>query len=257
MSPKKSRVNTDSGDPIVQEMENVRLVIELMGRVQQRRPDLPGIGVFCGPSGLGKTVASVNAATLFNAAYVECGASWNQTALMDAVLYELTATSIKGTVHAKMRAIIDALASDGRPLIIDEADYLVKKATIDLVREMSDRSGAGVILIGEELLPKKLEAFERTYNRVLKWQYAQPCDLDGARALAALLVPGIQVEPQLLDHLVQATRGVTRTICTNLDALREHAELNGLDHVSLREWSPAQFYSGRAPERARKAGRAA
>lgn len=256
MSHKKSRVNPGTG-PIVQELENVRLVIELMQRVMDRRSDLPGIGVFCGPSGLGKTVASTNAATLYNAAYVECGASWNQTSLMDAVLYELTATAMKGTVATKMKQIIDVLASDGRPLIIDEADYLVKKATIDLIREMSDRSGVGVILIGEEYLPKKLEAFERTYNRVLKWQYAQPCDVDGARALAKMLVPDIEIEEALLDALVQITKGITRTICTNLDSIREQAELSGLDRVSAADWDPAQFYSGRAPERLRKPGRVA
>lgn len=257
MSVKKRAVNPEGGGPIVQEMENVRLVNELMRRVMSRRPELPGIGVFCGPSGLGKTVASVNAATMFNAAYVECGASWNQTSLMDAVLFELTQQTVRGTVASKMAQIIDVLASDGRPLIIDEADYLVRKNTIDLVREMSDRSGAGVILIGEENLPRKLAAFERTYNRVLSWQYAQPCDRSAARALARLMAGGIEIEDALLDHLVKATRGVTRTICTNLDNIREFAELHDLELVSLGQWGVENFYSGRAPERTRSQGRAA
>lgn len=255
MSAKHRTVNTGA-EPIAQ-LENVRLFIELLEKMMNRAAHLPGFGVFCGPSGLGKTQSAVHGAMLYNAAHIECGQSWNATTLVDEILFELTATYIKGTVAKKMKMIVEALAADTRPLIIDEADFLVKRSMIDLVREMSDKAGAPIILIGEELLPKKMQPFERAYNRVLKWQFAQPCDVEGAALLAGLYVPELEIEPPLLAHLVDSTRGVTRLICDNIDAIREHAVLHSLSRIGLKDWDATTTYSGAAPVRPRAHGRAA
>lgn len=254
MSAKKLAVNP-GGKPIIQELENVRLVVEQVQRLMNPRPGASTLGVFGGPSGYGKTSAATHAAILFGAVHIECGFTWNQTALVDNIYYELTATTMKGTIYDKTQAIIGILASDRRPLLVDEADYLVKKSTIDILREMSDKSGTGVLLIGEEHLGRKLKAFPRTHNRISDWGYAQPCDVESAVALAAMLAPGITIEPALIEALVDSTRGVTRIICNNIAAIDEFAALRGLDRVGPRDWAIDKFYTGDTPERTRKPGR--
>ena len=255
MSPNPPPVN--AGRANLAPLQNVRLFIELVEKMMNRQPHLPGLAVLYGPAGYGKTESAIAGANRYNAAYIECGQSWNQTTLVDAILHELTSAVIKGSVAKKMAAIIEALAADTRPLIIDESDFLVKRAMIDLVREMSDKSGAAVILIGEELLPAKLKPFDRAYSRVLHWQPAEPCDLNDAQALARLYVPQIEIDKQLLAQIVEVTAGVTRRIVTNLERIREFAGVSGLKAVSLSQWGETRLDNGMPRPRLRKAGRAA
>lgn len=234
----------DKSAPRITSLRNVSLFMELCDRLMNRSGGLPGFGVFYGFSGYGKTRAAIYAANKTQAYYVECGDSWNRSTLADALLHELTGSTTKATVAAKVAQIIRTLSQDTRPLIIDEADHLVKKSTIDIVREIADKSGAPVILIGEEQLPVKLSAFERAHNRVLQWQPAEPCDLEDARKLARLFSPDVAIDDALLAHLVDVTEGCTRRVHVNIDRIGEFALTRGLQAVSLKEWGPEQSYSG-------------
>lgn len=253
MSAKSSSVN--HGPPIAP-LQNVILFIELVERMQHRAPHLPGLSVYYGFSGLGKSQSAIAGANRYNAAYIECGQSWNATTLVDAILFELTSSVMKGSVARKMNAIIEALAADTRPLIVDEADFLVKRAMIDLIREMSDKSGAAVILIGEEQMPQKLAMFERAYNRVLHWQPAVPCDMNDALQLTRLYVPGLEVEDALVQQLVDVTSGVTRRIVANLERIREFAAERGIRSIGIKEWGSTAIDNGMPRPRIRKPGRA-
>ena len=255
MSAKKRTVNTGA-EPIAQ-LENVRLFIELLEKMMNRADHQDGLGVFCGPSGYGKSKSAVHGAILYNCVHIECGQSWNETSLTTKILFELTGEKIKGTISDKTDMIIEALAADMRPLIIDEADFIVKRAMVDLVREMSDKSRAPIILIGEEFLPKKLRPFDRAYGRVLEWTFAEPCNIEGAVTLAKFYAPELKIEEPLLAHLVQSTKGVTRLICNNIDKIQKHAMLHSISTVGIRDWTPSEVDLGEVPVRPRAHGRAA
>lgn len=249
--------SVNAGPSPIAPLQNVRLFLELVERMQARGPHLPGLAVFYGFSGLGKSQSAISGANRYNAAYIECGQSWNASTLVDSILHELTGAMMKGSVAKKMLAIIEVLAQETRPLIIDEADFLVKRSMIDLVREMSDRSGASVILIGEELMPAKLRPFERAHNRVLHWQPAEPCDLDDAKKLAKLYVPQLDIEEALMRQIVEVTSGTTRRVVANLERIREFALERGISVIGLKQWGDTAIDTGMPRPRLRKPGRAA
>jgi len=165
--------------------------------------------------------------------------------------------TIKGSVAKKVKEAISILASDTRPLIIDEADFLVKKSMIDIVREIADRTWIPVILIGEENLPHKLAAFERSHNRVLEFQAAEPCDMDDARQLAKLYVPQLTIEDALLKHVVEDSDGIARRICVNLERLNEFAKRQGVSQLTKELWGEQVLFRGRPEPRRKAIGRAA
>lgn len=233
-------------------LRNVTLCLQLLTRLIERPSHLPGFGVFYGPSGYGKTTAAVHGAQKHNAFYVECGSSWHATSLADAILHELTGHPSKGTVAMKVSEIIHILAQDPRPLIIDEADHLVKKTMVDLVREISDKSAAPVVLIGEEQLPAKLVQFERAHNRVLEWTPAEPTDLNDARALAKIYIPDLAIADDLLKYIVETTDGITRRVVINFDHVRELARTKNASKVSLADWGDHEVYTGQPRPRTRQ-----
>lgn len=205
-------------------LKNVILLMQLHQRLKDRGPHLPGIGVMHGFSGYGKTYAAIYLANKTGAARVEIGDSWTKKTLLMAILKELGEPRPRGTIPALAEAAIEKLAMPGHPpLIIDEADKLVDKNMIEIVREIHESAQVPVILIGEEALPTKLERSERTHNRVLEWVAAQPCDLEDTRKLAAIFAPNLMISDQLLDLIRAQSQGKARRIVTNLDRIKEWA----------------------------------
>ncbi|MCM0752082.1 hypothetical protein DEA98_14630 [Brucella pseudogrignonensis] len=91
---------------------------------------------------------------------------WTKKKLLTSILSELGHPDARGTLSDLEDEIIGILARDPkRPLIIDESDKLVDRNMIELVRMIAKKSNVPVLLIGEELFPKKLERVDRFRDR--------------------------------------------------------------------------------------------
>jgi len=229
--------------------QNVTLFRELTKRLLARDLGELAFGVFYGPSGYGKTVSAMSSAITYRSHYVRMGSTWSTKALADEICRKLHLKA-RGTSSAALNDIVDQLCSDpGRPLIIDEADFLIKRDLIDFVRDIVDNSKTPVILIGEELLPGKLRRFERAHNRVLEFVQAQPTSADEARMFAALRAPKLAFGDDLIAAIIEAGEGRARRICRNIDIAKELAKARGLDKITLKEWGNATFFDGEPPKR--------
>ncbi|MEW6125073.1 MAG: ATP-binding protein [Pseudomonadota bacterium] len=235
---------------------NVASFMALTRKLIERDPDAPGIGVFHGPSGFGKTYASIFAQNKTKAIRVEVRDYWTKKTLLKNILAEAGQVA-KGTISDMAEEVIRFLGDEpSRPLIIDEADNLVERGLIETVRSIQSTSTAPVILIGEELLPSKIQPFERVHNRVLDWVPAQPADLDDARAFAAQLCREVEIADDLLSEIVRRSEGRARRIVVNLVRAAEVARRRGLSNLTLESWGDTEFFESRAPA-ARKFGRGA
>lgn len=231
-------------------LRNVTAMRVLVERLTSRGIHLPGFGVFHGYSGYGKTYASVSAQNRTGGPRVEIGDSWTKRTLLVALLKELGVNEPRGTIADLAEQLIIRLAEPGHPpVFIDEADKLVDKNMIEIVRELQEKSQCAFILIGEELLPQKLERSERTHNRVLEFVTAQPCDLGDAKLLASAIAPGFQFSEALLDRITSESEGRARRIVTNLDRCVEWARSEGTNQIG--ENYDGTFYTGRSPVRRR------
>jgi DNA transposition AAA+ family ATPase len=229
-------------------LKNVASFMTLTLRLQSREPHLPSFGVFYGPSGFGKTEASIYAQNKTNAVRVEVGETWSIKKLLQELLFELRIQP-KGTISDLADQVKAALGDDPRrPLIIDEADKLLRKGgMLEVIREIGDVAGCPVILIGEEMLPEKLAVHERFHNRVLDWTGAEPCDQEDVAALAAALYRGVTIAPDLLAEIARQSDGRARRICTNLDEAMKVARNKGLKTVDLAAWGGTKFNTNKPP----------
>lgn len=215
-------------------LKNVAAFSTLLEKMVHRDGDLPGLGCFFGPSGWGKTKSAVYGANRYRAAYVECGQFTTARSLISNILTELGEPKPRGSIEdMKNRAIMIMAGDIRRPVIVDEAHFVASKRFVDVLRELSDKSGAPVILIGEETLPSALETFERVHNRVLEWLPAQPCDAEDFAHLAAQRCRGIRIEPDLAAAILDITRFNTRRIVVNLSKISDHSQHTGLTVIDL------------------------
>jgi DNA transposition AAA+ family ATPase len=214
-------------------LRNVAAFSTLLSRVCERRPDLPGLACFYGRSGLGKTKSAIFGANMTRAAYVECGQFTTARSLMTNILKELGVGNPRGTITDMIDDAVKIMAGDiRRPLIVDEAHHVAHKRFVDLLRELHDKSLAPVILIGEETLPRQLEAFERVHNRILTWVAAEACDQSDFEQLAKVYTRA-KVAPDLARAILETTRGNTRRIVVNLAEVQAIADRDAVDVVDL------------------------
>lgn len=235
-------------------LKNVAAMMTLVETLRDRPQLSSGFGVFSGPSGFGKTIASTFAQNNSDCLYVEVRHYWRQKDFCRGILSELQQKP-KGTISQMMDEIIYILGNDiGRVLIIDEADKLVDKKMIELARDIQEMANAPVILVGEEQLPQKLKAFERIDNRVLDWVLAQPCDVQDARALARMILPGIEIDDALLERFCRETGGRTRRISNTLFEAANFARNNGATALTVANYR-GRVFTGEPPIRGNGGGR--
>ncbi|NPA72704.1 MAG: ATP-binding protein [Gammaproteobacteria bacterium] len=226
-------------------LQNVALCSQAITRSLTRGESLPGIVVLYGPSGWGKTFAATWSANKYRAYYVQCKSAWTRKAFLKAILMEM-GISPAATIYEMVDQISQEVALSSRPLIIDEADFLVEKKIIEIVRDIYESSFGTILLIGEEHLPAKLKRWERFHNRVLAWVQAQPSSLEDARTLANIYAPDVKVHDDLLISLVEASRNVTRRICVNLNHINDTAKQNGWAEIDMSMWGKKELYTGQA-----------
>ena len=226
-------------------LKNVAAFSQLIAKVVDRKPGLPGLACFHGASGLGKTKSAIFGANRHRAAYVECGQLTTARSLLISILKELGVARPKGTATDMVEQAVEIMAIDrDRPLIVDEAHHIANKRFVDVVRELHDKSLAPVILIGEETLPKHLEGHERVHNRMLDWVPAIPCDEEDFALLVKSICPQISVAADLGHAIIDKTRGNTRRIVVNLAKVEEIADREGLELVDLAAFGGASGIVG-------------
>jgi hypothetical protein len=228
-------------------LRNVLLMRRMMEHLIGRSPNLPGIGVFYGQAGLGKSNACAAATTAHRGIYVELRAHFTRKVLLQAMLHEMGIKPERTTAEL-FDQVCEELLLSKKPLILDMGDYLIKRNLVDLVLDIYEASRAAIALIGEERFASALKrASERVYDRVLEWQPAQLADMDDARKLAMLYAPEVDIRDDLLGAILRDSRGVARKIATNLDAVGQEAKKIGKRSMDLKTWGERPLYTGEPP----------
>lgn len=231
-------------------IRNIAQCYEAVNRTLQRNPLLPGISAFYGPSGFGKSTAANYVATKTNAFYVQVKSTYTKKAFAQALLREMS-IPVPNTLSEMMELASAELAKTGRPLIIDEFDHLVHSSKVEMVRDLYEASQGTFLIIGEELLARKLEKWERFHGRVLNWVPALHTDINDAIELSRIYAPSINIDQDVLEQLIVSVRGSTRRVSTNLEMLHEQALELGMQQVSTKNLSQILehgFVTGESPK---------
>ena len=247
-----SKVNRARKSAAFAPLRNLTLLEELVIKLKGRSPDVPGLGVFHGRSGDGKSRAAAwVGASDHMAYYVEGTDFWTPRAMLRACVDAMGIVMLPHASNNDLAAkIAEELETSRRPLIIDEADHLAKKDMIDKVRALHDMAAPGtasIVLIGEEGLPQKLQRYERMHRRILDFVQAEPCDLDDARQLAGLYCPRVVVADDLLQQLLDQTYRSTGRVAVNLVAIADFAAGEGLRAIDAAGYAGQRINTGAAP----------
>ncbi|RPE81815.1 AAA family ATPase [Vulcaniibacterium tengchongense] len=229
-------------------ISNVARLAEAGEALLSRTPGMPGMGLCFGPSGRGKTTAVAWLATRQNGVFVRALATSTPTSMLETICRELNIAS-RGRVAQTVEAIVGKLAETGRPLFVDEADYVVEqKRLVDTLRDLHDLSSVPVILIGMAGIDRRISSSPQLSGRISQWVEFAPCSEVDARVLARELCE-VSVADDLVDMLHARAAGSVRNIVVGLGRIEQFARSRSLASVAAADWPRGQdFFLGNAPQ---------
>jgi len=247
---KQTNSNAQAAPAGIAPLANIAVAERAISRALGRGLHQPGMVVMNGPSGYGKSMAAAWVTARNRAYYVQASDFWTKKAMLKDICRALGLQFKPGdTVDEMAKMVVAQLEQSGRPLILDEFDYVVDKNLVEAVRSLYEGSKASILIIGEESLPQKLKKWERFHGRILDWFPAQPASIEDAKELAKIYCPHIKIADCLLEKLVDKARGSVRRISTNLETIQEEAMGNAWDKVTLELWGNRQIHTGEPPRR--------
>lgn len=227
-------------------VKNITRLSQALDALTNRAHGLPGMGLIWGITGGGKTTAAAWARNRVDGIYVRANALWTASTMMAALSRELNGPTA-GSAHKMLDYVIEKLEARSRPVMVDEADYLVaNKRLVEALRDLHDLSTAPVILIGMPGIERAIQRHKQLTGRLQQWLQFQPADVEDAGTLAQALCE-VKVAPELLARLHAETKGAVRLIVVGLSQIEELGRTRALDVVTADDWGRRRFFFGEAP----------
>lgn len=228
-------------------VSNIQRLTEAANALLERATGMPGMGLIYGETGFGKTTGVTWLITRVNGVYVRALATTTPSSLLASIARELDLAPRPSNVQT-VEAIVQKLAVTGRPLFIDEADYLIEnKRTVETLRDIHDLATVPVVLIGMAGVQRKIQSRQQLTGRIAQWVEFQPASLADCQALARELAE-VTIADDLLKRVHETTRGSVRLIVVGLNRVEGYARARGMNAIALKDWpAQADFFLGNAP----------
>lgn len=145
---------------------NVKRFISLMDNLQKAPSNVSKMALVYGAFGLGKSQTIMWWVTNNNAIYVRCNHNISPRWLLSEIVKELDEVPCY-TSQRLFEQIEEKLKYNPKILVVDEIDYLFSnKHTIETLRDIHDKLGIPVLLVGMELADKKLQKYGHINDRI-------------------------------------------------------------------------------------------
>lgn len=225
----------------VVEIEAIKAFKEMFLRLKQRPVDAPGLGIFHGPSGFGKTTAAVAwrtqspAGKVFIVQFDMLSAKTEKNMLAQILLsidchvpFSYTAMRLRDTLMKELQVRECCL-------ILDEAHYLKKTALQSILQYLHDTLPRPmIILVGEEKLATDWSKTDRFATRVLS---SMPCPqvttTDIGNLVGDLNVP---MDQDLLIKVAESVKWSVRGLIVKVQAIQDWAVKEHHQNLSLQQW---------------------
>lgn len=147
--------------------KNVKNFVALMEELKTLPPNIPKIALVYGEYGLGKS-ETIKWWTFKNdCIYVRANQGMTTRWLLSDIAEELNIESY-WHIDETFNEVEKTLIQSRKTIIIDEIDYLIDKKSVETLRDLHDRTGCPMVLVGMANVNLKLTRYPHLMDRVYK-----------------------------------------------------------------------------------------
>ena len=185
----------------------------------------PSLGMITGPAGRGKSEFAKHYATNSTAIYVPPMNIRTPTMLLREITFELCKIR-PGRSETCLNIIGDEMAKERRLIIIDEADLLAKNI-LEMLRNMNERYGCSILLIGEDGLKSKVASRRRISSRIRRRvEFSPVAQPDIILFFRKAL--GISISPAAVRNIQNYSHGDWRPVLSVAIAVERSMKATGI-----------------------------
>lgn len=151
--------------------KNVKQFVSLMDELQKVPPNIPKMALVYGEHGLGKSQTIQWWADKNDSVYVRATQGMTSRWLLSEIAEELGEEAFYHSQET-FTLIENNLRQNNKVIIVDEVDYLIDKSIIETLRDLHDKTGCPVVLVGMGAVDKKLAR----YPHLMDWEYVAVLD---------------------------------------------------------------------------------
>lgn len=147
--------------------KNVKGFVALMSELENLPLKIPKIALVTGDFGLGKSETIKWWSFKNDCIYVRANQGMSSRWLLSEIADELDEEYYWNS-QATFNSIENHLLQEPKTIIIDEIDYLIEKNTVETLRDIHDRTGCPMVLVGMANVDRKLAKYPHLVDRIYK-----------------------------------------------------------------------------------------
>ena len=215
--------------------ENFKRLKEAEKIVARRGAREAGLVLIRGVYGVGKSELTERWATDSKYVFVRAKETWTRRALLDELADRMGVAKTGRNQEVQAR-IIGKLAVDMVPLIVDEADFLVRSTAslLEVLRDITDLTGTMCFLVGMEHFPLKLDRYPHIKSRVARIVEFEPLSLADVQATVTAKAD-MPFDAELAAEIHRQANGRMRLVLNAIANVEQWAQANGWTKVSLEQ----------------------
>ncbi len=209
--------------------KNVKEFVGFMEELKSLPPNIPKIALVYGDYGLGKS-ETIQWWTFKNdCVYVRATKGMSVRWLLSEISEELGEEPYWHSQET-FNMIENKLRQNPKTIIIDEVDYLINNNVIEILRDLHDRSGCPMVLVGMANIDKKLSRYPHLMDRIYKKFKFENYDTQDVKTILEELSE-IPITPDGLEYLSTRTNQF-RQIVKLINKVEKLAKTNGLPELN-------------------------
>lgn len=215
--------------------KNVKRFTALMENLKKIPPNIPKLALVCGEHGLGKTQTIMWWVNKNDAVYVRANQGMTPRWLLSEIAEELGETPFWHTQETFI-LIENHLKQNPKTIIVDEVDYLIEKSTIETLRDLHDRTGCPVVLVGMGSADKKLARYKHLTDRLYVTMRFEHFNAEDVKEIVEQLSE-VEFTDDAIAHLASKTNQFRQIVklLNKIEKLSETNNIKLLDEYKLKE----------------------
>lgn len=213
--------------------KNVKAFIALATKLKHTQKNIPKMGLVYGEPGLGKTNAILWWSLKQNATIVTAKNGMTTRWFLSELVVDLGETP-QYNIPALFEQATRKLIEKAQMLIIDEVDYLINESrAIETIRDLHDKTGIPVLLVGMGAVDKKLRRYKHLFDRIIDIYKFEAFNLDDVKEIVRT-ISEVYIDDDVIEEIhKQANR--FRQIVKILTKIEHLAKSEGYTKITKEE----------------------